>query len=142
MVAAELVPEFPVEFLVEGTPVSAQSPNSDAKNEWKARVKEASYTALPESHWATDGSVAVTLFYFPAAQMSADLDNASKLVLDALSKHVYMDDRQVERLVVQKFEPGNVFPFKNPTTKLQEALSHPKPVLYVRISDRPFEDLS
>ena len=73
--------------------------------------------------------------------MQGDIDNIIKLVLDALSKHIYMDDSQVERIVVQKFEPGNVFGFSSPSPALAAALSRPKPVLYVRLSDDPFEEL-
>lgn len=58
-----------------------------------------------------------------------------------MSRHIYIDDGQVERIVVQKFEPGNVFAFGEPSAKLEEALSQEKPVLYVRLSDDPFEDL-
>jgi hypothetical protein len=47
----------------------------------------------------------------------------------------------LERVLVQKFEPGNVFPFRLPTSALETALSRIKPVLYVRLSNDPFEDL-
>jgi len=43
--------------------------------------------------------------------------------------------------VVQKFEPGNVFSFSNPSTAVIDAITGPKPVLYVRVSDDPFEEL-
>ena len=58
-----------------------------------------------------------------------------------MSKHIYVDDAQVERVLVQKFEPDNVFPFVSPSLILFQALYEPKPVLYIRLSDRPFEDL-
>ena len=61
---------------------------------------------------------------------------------DALCKHIYMDDAQVERVLVQKFEPGNVFPFRSPSSALETALSRTKPVLYVRLSNDPFEDVT
>jgi crossover junction endodeoxyribonuclease RusA len=72
----------------------------------------------------------------------SDIDNIVKPILDALGKHIYVDDSQVERVVVQKFEPGNVFPFTAPTITLEEALNRPKPLLYVRLSVDPFEELS
>lgn len=84
----------------------------------------------------------MTLYYFPAAPMQGDVDNIIKLVLDALSGHIYGDDSQVERIVVQKFEPGNLFAFTAPSGSLQDAVGGPKPVLYVRLSDDPFEELS
>jgi crossover junction endodeoxyribonuclease RusA len=137
-----LEPDFPIEFLVEGTPVSFRTKRAEARTEWQARVKDASRAVLPEGHWATRGPVAATLFYFPEKSMQGDIDNIVKPILDALGRHIYVDDSQIERVVVQKFEPGNVFPFAAPTTTLEEALNRPKPLLFVRLSDDPFEELS
>ena len=134
--------QFPIEFLVAGTPVSFQSRHARSRDDWKRRVREASFNALPEDHWATGGRIAATLFFFPDRPMQGDVDNIVKLVLDALARHIYLDDRQVERVVVQKFEPERVFPFASPSARLKEALGGDRPILYVRISDDPFEELS
>jgi crossover junction endodeoxyribonuclease RusA len=133
--------EFPLEFIVEGTPVSLQTARPESRDAWKARVKAASYSALPEMHYATYDRLAATLYYFPAAQVQGDVDNIVKFVLDALSAHIYMDDAQIERVVVQKFEPDRVFAFSAPSQTLTTALTHEKPVLYIRLSDDPFEEL-
>jgi crossover junction endodeoxyribonuclease RusA len=132
---------FPIEFLVRGTPVSFQAKSATARVEWKNRVTAASAQVLPQPHFASDQRMAVTLYYLPDAPMPGDVDNIVKLVLDALGIHIYLDDAQVERVVVQKFEPGNVFSFSNPSTTFVDAITGPKPVLYVRISDNPFEEL-
>jgi crossover junction endodeoxyribonuclease RusA len=105
------------------------------------RVKMASRNVIPQPHFASDQRIAVTLYYLPNEPMAGDVDNIVKLVLDALSAHLYLDDAQVERVVVQKFEPGNVFSFSNPSTAVVDAITGPKPVLYVRVSDDPFEEL-
>jgi crossover junction endodeoxyribonuclease RusA len=131
-----------LEFLVEGTPVSLQTKRAEAKTEWQARVKAASRKVLPEGHWAMQGPVAATLFYFPDTAMQGDIDNIVKPILDALGRHIYLDDSQVERVVVQKFEPGNVFAFSAPSSTLEDAMKRPKPLLYVRLSDNPHEELS
>jgi crossover junction endodeoxyribonuclease RusA len=132
---------FPIEFLVRGTPVSFQAKNATARDDWKGRVKAASVPMLPQPHFASDQRMAVTLYYLPDSPMPGDVDNIVKLVLDALSAHIYLDDAQVERVVVQKFEPGNVFSFSNPSAAFVDAITGPKPVLYVRVSDDPFEEL-
>lgn len=132
---------FPIEFLVHGTPVSFQAKNAVARDDWKDRVKAASAFVLPQPHFASDQRIAVTLYYLPDGPMPGDVDNIVKLVLDALNAHIYMDDAQVERVVVQKFEPGNVFSFSNPTATFVGAITGPKPVLYVRVSNDPFEEL-
>jgi crossover junction endodeoxyribonuclease RusA len=107
---------FPVEFVVEGTPVSLQARGRRRKSlrEWQARVQETSRTVLPEGHFASESPIAATLYYFPAAAMQGDIDNIVKPILDALSKHVYLNDHQVHRVLVQKFEPDNVFSFPSP----------------------------
>lgn len=133
--------EFPVEFLVEGAPVSFQAKRAASRLEWRERVRSASLRALPDGHFATNGRIAVTLYYFPAAEMGGDIDNIVKPILDALSRHVYMDDRQVERVVVQKFEPGEVFDFAEPSAALAVALTRQRPILHVRLTDDPFEEL-
>jgi hypothetical protein len=133
--------EFPLEFIVDGTPVSSQSKRPEARDRWKARIIEASNHLLPEGHFLSEDPLTVTLYYFPPSEMEGDIDNIVKLILDALCKHIYLDDRQVERVLVQKFEPGKVFEFRSPTAALADALARPKPALYVRLSDDPFEDL-
>lgn len=132
---------FPAEFVVLGTPVSAQAKEPSSKTEWKNVVKAASLGALPSPHFATDKRISLTLYYFPADRMTGDVDNIIKLVADALASHIYLDDDQIDRVVVQRFEPGSVFGFSNPSVELVGAITGPKPALYVKVSIDPFEDL-
>jgi len=133
---------FPFEFVVEGTAVSLQAKRPQSIAQWKSEIVEASRAALPEGHFATDAPLAVTLFYFPAAEMQGDVDNIVKPILDAMDRHIYMNDRHIQPILVQKFEPGNVFEFSLPTPTLRDALNRPKPVLYIRLSDDPFGELT
>lgn len=70
------------------------------------------------------------------------LDNRVKPILDGMSGCVYADDQQIERLVVQKFEPGRVYAFASPSACLAAALGADGPVVYIRITDQLFEELS
>lgn len=132
---------FPVEFLVHGTPVSLQAKRAESKDQWKERVRVASAAAIPNPHFATEERLAVTIFYFPDDRMQGDIDNIVKPILDALSRHIYIDDSQVERVVVQKFEPGIAVIINQPTARFAEALGGSRPVLYVKVSNDPLEDL-
>ncbi|TDH39400.1 RusA family crossover junction endodeoxyribonuclease [Pseudohoeflea suaedae] len=132
---------FPIEFLVEGTPVSLQAKRSASLVEWRDRVKGASTHAIPSPHFASDERMAVTVYYFPAERMQGDIDNIVKPILDALCRHIYIDDNQVERIVVQKFEPRNVYTFSAPTSTLAQALDARPPMVYVKISTDPHEEL-
>ena len=73
--------------------------------------------------------------------MRGDVDNRVKPILDAMIECVYGDDEQIQRIVVQKFETGQVFAFQNPTTALLLALEADEPSVYVRITDDLHEDL-
>ena len=113
---------FPVEFIVHGTPVSHQAKRSESREQWKDQVRKSSLLALPEPHFASEQRIAVTLFYFPPEPMQGDVDNIVKLVLDACCRHIYLDDSQVERVVVQKFEPDHLFSFGNPFCYVRSGL--------------------
>jgi hypothetical protein len=133
--------EFPFEFIVAGTPVSLQAKRAESIREWQARIVAASRAVLPDGHFATADRLAVTLYYFPYAPMQGDIDNIVKPILDAMCKHIYLNDHQIERLLIQKFEPENVFVFASPSPILADALGRTKPALYIRLSVNPFEDL-
>jgi crossover junction endodeoxyribonuclease RusA len=132
---------FPIEFIVEGTPVSLGAKRPSTKDGWKERIKKASSAVLPQPYFTSDRRISVTIYYFPDRRMRGDVDNIVKLILDALCRHIYDDDRQVERIVVQKFEPGSVFEFSAPGPTLFRAMEAPGPVTYIRVSNDPFEDL-
>ncbi len=133
---------FPIEFLVPGTPVSLQAKRPESRDEWKKRVKDASKTVIPDYHFASDERMSVTLFYLPDEPMQGDIDNIVKPILDALGQHIYIDDVQVERILVQRFGPGNVFSFQQPSDIFLTAIKGEKSVLYIRVSNSPEEDLT
>ena len=80
--------EFPLEFLVEGTPLSLQAKRRESIAQWKLRIMEASRPVPPEGHFASDSPLTITMYYFPPAEMAGDLDNIIKPILDALDKHI------------------------------------------------------
>ncbi|MBX3568355.1 MAG: RusA family crossover junction endodeoxyribonuclease [Rhizobiaceae bacterium] len=133
-------PEFPLEIVVSGTPVSLGA-SARSRAVWKEFLKTASRPLLAEGHWATVAPISVTVFYFPAEPMEGDIDNIVKPILDAFNNWIYSDDHQVERVVVQKFEPNRIFVFGSASETLADVIAAEKPKLYIRISTDPFEDL-
>src|ERR1700722_9622285 len=134
--------EFPMEFLVEGTPVSLQAKERRSIEKWKSRIVQASRAVLPEGHFATKVPLAITIFYFPLDPMEGDLDNIVKPILDALERHIYINDKQIHRILVQKFELTDFLDiFTAPSLTLQHALNRSTSRLYIRLSDNPYEDL-
>jgi hypothetical protein len=67
--------------------------------------------------------------------MEGDIDNIVKSILDALEKLIYVEDRQVARVWVEKYEPDSPASFSNPTATLAAALDAGTPVVYIRIDD-------
>ena len=66
--------------------------------------------------------------------MQADIDNCAKPILDAMGRFIYKDDRQVDRIVVQKFEPERPLEVRDaPTESLATALTAQEPTVYVKV---------
>lgn len=127
---------FPIEFIiVDQVPVSL-SGSPQSKERWQRTVRSSAQMAIDPSNWATDQPVTVTIFYFLDGPMKGDIDNIVKNILDAMKQLIYLDDTQVERLVVQKFEPGRPSLIAEDLSEtLASALDFDPPVLYVRIDD-------
>ncbi|RZM08848.1 MAG: RusA family crossover junction endodeoxyribonuclease [Sphingomonas sp.] len=128
---------YPFDFAVEGTPLSlqAESANKAAWIRKVAAVARAQRDDVQPMAFLDERPLAATIFYFPAAPMKGDIDNIVKPVLDALNAILYPDDGSIERVVVQRFDPGIVRVFESPTEHLAAVLDMVPPVLYVRIDD-------
>jgi hypothetical protein len=77
----------------------------------------------------------VTIYYFADEPTDFDIDNIVKPIFDPLNRFIYIDDRQVEQLVVQKFEPDRLFRFASPSPKLAEAAGAEGPRVYIEIDE-------
>jgi len=67
--------------------------------------------------------------------MEGEVDNIVKPIVDGMTKIIYPDDRLLERITIQKFEPGIVSIFRSLTPTLEQATETKPPVLYIRIDD-------
>jgi len=129
---------YPFEFLVHGTPLSLQAKNRANLESWKAKVQETGISHREEAcpgFFLDPEPLAAWIFYFAPAPIQGDVDNIVKPILDALKGVAYLDDRQLERVTVQKFEPETEISFVSPTKRLAEALEAERPTVYVRISN-------
>jgi Holliday junction resolvase RusA-like endonuclease len=134
---------FPFDFFVSGTPVSLQARPASLRR-WKDVVAQAARARILDRDLQTfliPTSLAVTIYYFPIAPMAGDIDNIVKPILDALIGVTYLDDRMVEMLTVQKFEPELGWEITSQSEQLALALDSinaseaPAPVVYVHIAD-------
>jgi Holliday junction resolvase RusA-like endonuclease len=97
---------FPIEFMIRDTPRSHQSGNSKGKEQWRLKVGEIARThakTLREFYFLDQRPLAATIFYFPPTKMDGDVDNIVKLIVDGMIAIIYLDDQQLERVIVQKF---------------------------------------
>lgn len=128
---------FPVEFIVTGTPVSHQG-SSRGLAAWKERVRVAAQTRIRDTSewaWLDDRPVSVTILYFLPTPMTGDVDNIVKPILDGMTGAVFPDDRVVERVLIQRFEPGYDWVITPRTEQLFGALAEAPPVVYIRVDD-------
>lgn len=63
------------------------------------------YSKEARSQWGSQplsGKLEVTLSFFHGDQRKRDIDNYNKLILDALSGILYYDDKQIQKLLIEK----------------------------------------
>ena len=116
---------FPVEFAIGRTPLSAQATNKVAKEDWKEVVRKCASDKIAEvreQYFLDDRALMATIYYFPPTKMQGDVDNIVKPILDAMTHIVYLNDRHIERVVVQKFEPGLAWIFLRLPRHLKQPL--------------------
>lgn len=128
---------YPLELFIEDVPMSLQaSPRS--KERWRGRVEETARIRVRETYelgFLDNRALSVTIYYFPSAVMEGDIDNIVKPILDSLKSVAYLDDKVVERVVAQKFEPEGGWEFSSPSDQLAAALDRPLPVVYIKVED-------
>lgn len=137
MTLADQATLYPLEFFIAATPISLQA-KAASKTRWKLTVAEAARKRVQETDelgFLDRRPVSLIVYYFPSAQMLGDVDNIVKPIMDALTRVAYMDDKNVERVVVQKFEPQVEWDFADPDEQLAAALDTPPPVVYIRVDD-------
>lgn len=131
---------YPLEFYVEGTPISLRG-STKSKERWQNDLRQVARKRVQETaelYWLDARPLALSIYYFPIAAMVGDIDNIVKPILDALKMVAYLDDRHIERVVAQKFEPAIGWEFAEPSAQLTAVLDmvdRLTPLVYVRIDD-------
>jgi hypothetical protein len=128
---------YPFELVVSGTPISLQAKGKSLET-WKQHVKATArrkFTETNEIGYLEDQPVAVTIYYFPLYPMVGDIDNIVKPIMDSLTTFAYLDDKAVERVLVQTIGPDFEVVFTQPSEQLVRAMDTEKPVVYVCVED-------
>ena len=121
-----------LEFTIGGPPVSQQTRNRERVKHWIHTVQDAI-----EQYWDRDEAiyepVEITIACF-LTDLSIDVDNIPKPILDALKGRVIFDDSQVVALHCSKEELKGRIQVSHPSPILNEALARCEPFLYITVN--------
>ncbi len=77
----------------------------------------------------------MTIYHLATTEALIDLDNIAKPIMDALTRVVYFDDSQIDRLLIQRFEADDQDELANPSPEHADALLSGRPRIYIRLDD-------
>ena len=101
---------IPLEFTVSGRPASVNDPATIGA--WQDRVEAVAQLQKIKKLGPAGATLkspldaTVKIFFFPANRKYADVDNAIKPTIDGLKKALLKDDRQVQRVIAERFFPA------------------------------------
>lgn len=128
------MPQLPWEFVALGVPISAQA-SGTSKVRWKGEVATAAQLA-----WGTapplDVEVMLQLTYFHESA-PLDVDNMIKPIQDALNGIVYVDDKQVARVISSRSDLDGTFRVRGLSTALAEGFVSNGPFVHVKVMPAP-----
>ena len=134
---------LPLEFTVEGPPVSQQTRNRQGLRQWRQDVRIAAelywlMEALPE-----DAPVMFTIVHVHDSLLNPkiDVDNIPKPILDALKGFVFEDDVQVTDLICRRRDLHDDLIASSASSILQEGLDRGIDFIYVLVEEAPDQEV-
>ncbi|MEJ7706169.1 MAG: RusA family crossover junction endodeoxyribonuclease [Nocardioidaceae bacterium] len=128
------MPRLPWEFVALGVPISVQA-SGTSKARWKAEVAAAAQAA-----WGTDPpldvEVLLQLTYFHESA-PLDVDNMIKPIQDALNGIVYVDDKQVARVVSGRSDLNGGFHVRGLSEALASGFVSDGPFVHIKVAPAP-----
>jgi Holliday junction resolvase RusA-like endonuclease len=126
-----------MEFVVLGTPRTAQTKSPKSRADWRDRVAVAARGARGVGTAPIGGEVSVSITYFHVDDSIIDADNIIKPVLDASNDILWYDDFQVTEVKSRRSRVISGFTPINPSSALLRALNDHQQFLWVRIYGPP-----
>ncbi len=131
---------LPLEFIVDGTPVSQQTRNRARLHWWIEHVRDVARQYWPTGESAVSGLVMVTILYFYLGT-PMDVDNMPKPIIDALKELVIRDDDQVTDLICRKRLLGDDFRAGSRSSILSRGFRLRRQFVYVAVEDAPNQEV-
>lgn len=128
------MPQLPWDFVALGVPKSVQA-SGTSKVRWKAEVALAAKAA-----WGADPpldvEVLLQLTYFHESA-PLDVDNMIKPIQDALNGIVYVDDKQVARVVSGRADLDGPYRVRGLSEALASGFVSDGPFVHVKVEPAP-----
>lgn len=103
---------LPLEFTIQGPPVSLQTRNRQRLQAWKAAVRQAAQAVVPNGAQPLTDDVTFSVTYYYDTN-SPDVDNIIKPMQDALVGLVYVDDDQIQETKSRKKDINGSYRIRN-----------------------------
>jgi crossover junction endodeoxyribonuclease RusA len=129
-----------MEFVVAGAPRSANA-NARSRRRWRQQVSEAARQRLAETNLPANQDFSVLIIYFYHGDVTLDVDNIAKSLLDGLKGVAFGDDQQVSELRVRKTRLGVGLSLTGASPYLLDAIERMsrsgQDFVYVRVDQSP-----
>jgi len=131
---------LPFEFVIDGPPVSQQTRRREKLRHWIDEVQMEAKNHWPTDDLAVSGLIMVKITYF-YEDLSVDVDNIAKPILDALKALVFVDDDQVTDLLCRKRSLDETFRIENASAILTERLNKENEFLHIVVETAPDQEV-
>jgi crossover junction endodeoxyribonuclease RusA len=132
---------LPIEFIIEGPPVSLQTKNRRRLRQWKADLAAAAASRIPPGSAPTQIEVEIKITYFYEGS-TPDIDNIIKPIQDALVGLVYIDDDQVAETGSRKKEINGAYKIRGASSVIVEGFVRGNEFLHIKVTEhQPNQDL-
>ncbi len=129
---------LPVEFTVDGPPVSHQTRHAARLRAWKQTVRDAAAQSWPSDTPPSTARLKITVtYYHDGVAVLLDNDNLLKPIQDALIGLIYEEDRQITDVVVRKTDLNGSFRVRGMSLVLAQGFVRGNEFLYVRVEVAP-----
>ena len=130
----------PCEFVLPQRPISQQARRQARLREWKQLVAEHARLAMEEPRALATEPVALRLLYL-YDDISLDVDNILKPILDALIGVLLQDDTVITDVEIRRRRRATAFTLNAVSPVLAAGLALGREFVYVALTDAPAQDV-
>jgi Holliday junction resolvase RusA-like endonuclease len=125
------------DFVVRGIPRTRQRRRKHVGDDWKETVRTAARQHWPGDRAPYAAELQVLVIYYYRNHTTIDVDNISKLILDAIKGILIEDDLLISQLTVRKTDLTKIIEIQNPPDKLVPLLGGSSNFVYVCLGGPP-----